>query len=106
MQSLFLSLRQTHRGITLALAILILLALTTRQAMAPGPAQSAGGYDLTWNSVDGGGDMFSTGGSYSLGATIGQADAGTFSGANYMLIGGFWGNGNLLQQLHLPLISR
>jgi Rrf2 family iron-sulfur cluster assembly transcriptional regulator len=30
-------------------------------------AQTGGGYDLTWNSVDGGGTTFSTGGGYSLG---------------------------------------
>ena len=43
-------------------------------------AQTGGGYDLTWNSIDGGGATFSTGGGYSLGGTIGQADAGAASG--------------------------
>ena len=53
-------------------------------------AQTGGGYDLTWNSIDGGGATFSTGGGYSLGGTIGQADAGASSGGAYSLSGGFW----------------
>ena len=53
-------------------------------------AQTGGGYDLTWNSIDGGGATFSTGGGYSLGGTIGQADAGAASGGAYALSGGFW----------------
>lgn len=53
-------------------------------------AQTGGGYDLTWNSIDGGGATFSTGGGYSLGGTIGQADAGASSGGAYALSGGFW----------------
>ena len=52
-----------------------------------------GGYDLTWNSIDGGGQMFSTGGTYSLGGTIGQPDAQAgpvMGGGAYELAGGFW----------------
>lgn len=56
----------------------------------PALAQTGGGYDLTWNSIDGGGATFSSGGGYSLGATIGQADAGAASGGGYALNGGFW----------------
>jgi LPXTG-site transpeptidase (sortase) family protein len=52
-------------------------------------AQS-GGYDLSWWTVDGGGATFSTGGSYRLGGTIGQPDAGELSGGSYTLYGGFW----------------
>jgi hypothetical protein len=46
---------------------------------------------LVWWTVDSGGTTFSDGGSYSLGGSIGQPDAGTSSGGNYALIGGFWG---------------
>ena len=56
----------------------------------PARAQTGGGYDLTWNSADGGGVTFATGGPYSLGGTIGQADAGASSGGAYSLSGGFW----------------
>jgi hypothetical protein len=53
-------------------------------------AQSGGAYDLSWNTIDGGGGT-STGGAYALSGTIGQPDAGAMSGGNYSLSGGFWG---------------
>lgn len=62
----------------------------TLLTLAPGLAQTGGGYDLTWNSVDGGGVTFATGGGYELGATIGQADAQSMGGNGYALTGGFW----------------
>jgi hypothetical protein len=54
-------------------------------------AQVGGGFDLSWSTVDGGGETFSTGGSYELGGTIGQPDAGTLTGGTFTLDGGFWG---------------
>lgn len=54
-------------------------------------AQSGGGYDLTWNTMDSGGATFSAGGGFSLGGTIGQPDASAaLVGDGYSLIGGFW----------------
>lgn len=55
-------------------------------------AQSGGPYGLTWHSVDGGGHTFSTGGDYSLGGAVGQADAQPTpaAGGSYALQGGFW----------------
>ncbi len=50
----------------------------------------AGGYDLSWWTVNDGGATFSTGGAYRLGGTIGQPDSGEHSGGNYTLYGGFW----------------
>jgi len=49
-----------------------------------------GGYDLTWNTIDGGGGLFSTGGGFDLSGTIGQPDAGSMSGGTFTLDGGFW----------------
>ncbi len=94
-----------YARIVLALAIFVLLALTTSHSIAPASAQSGGGYDLTWNVIADGGAMFSTGGAYSLGGTIGQADAGTVSGGAYTLTGGFWVDvgGN---RIYLPLIVK
>jgi len=69
-------------------------------------AQSGGGYDLTWNTVDSGGYTFSTGGSYSLGGTVGQADAGVLTGGSYTLVGGFWGGAGVQCKLYLPLVLR
>ena len=69
-------------------------------------AQTGGTYELTWSTVDGGGATFSTGGTYSLGGTVGQPDAGTMSGGTYALSGGFWGGASNLLKLFLPLILK
>jgi hypothetical protein len=48
-------------------------------------------YDLGWYTFDGGGAIFSTGGSFELGGTIGQPDAGgALTGGSFDLVGGFW----------------
>lgn len=48
-------------------------------------------FAVDWFTVDGGGGMFSTGGNFSLGGTIGQPDAGVvMTGGNFTLVGGFW----------------
>jgi len=70
-------------------------------------AQSGGGYDLSWNTVDGGGTTFNAGGDYTLGGTAGQPDAGLLSGEGYTLGGGFWGGGAVAQyRIYLPLVLR
>src|SRR3989442_15289849 len=46
-------------------------------------------YAIDWFTIDGGGGA-SSGGSFTLSGTIGQPDAGTLSGGNYALQGGFW----------------
>jgi hypothetical protein len=54
-------------------------------------AQSGGSYDLSWWTIDGGGITFATGGTFNLGATIGQPDASsTLAGGAFTLTGGFW----------------
>ena len=87
-------------SIWLALVALLLLSL-------PALAQSGGGYDLSWSTVDGGGGT-STGGGYRLSGTTGQPDAGTMSGSSYVLGGGFWGGGqaNTAHSIYLPLVLR
>lgn len=67
-------------------------------------AQTGGGYDLTWSTTDGGGVTFATGGPYSLGGTIGQADAGSATGGAYSLSGGFWYDAQL--RVFVPLTLR
>ncbi len=47
-------------------------------------------YAIDWFTVDGGGGT-STNSQYSVSGTIGQPDAGSMSGGNYTLAGGFWG---------------
>ncbi len=56
-------------------------------AVLPLKAQS---YSIDWFSINGGGGT-STGGGYSVSGTIGQPDAGSMSGGNFILDGGFWG---------------
>jgi hypothetical protein len=71
-------------------------------------AQSGGGYDLTWNSVDGGGGA-STGGGYTLSGTAGQPDAGLLTGGGYTLGGGFWMGGAPaanVYHVYLPCLTR
>ena len=70
--------------LTLGLAAVMLLGLG-----AVVSAQ-AGGFDLSWFTVDGGGAMSSAGGGYTLDGTAGQPDAGTTSGGGYTVDGGFW----------------
>jgi hypothetical protein len=73
-------------------------------------AQTGGGYDLTWSTVDGGGGS-SSGGEFTVDGTVGQHDAGTLSGGTYALAGGFWsgvtgGVTAVMNSLFLPLIIR
>ncbi len=53
-------------------------------------AQSGGGYTITKSTVDSGGVTFLTSGTYKLGGTVGQHDAGDPSGITYTILGGFW----------------
>jgi len=48
-------------------------------------------FAIDWYSIDGGGEMWTTGGDYELSGTIGQPDAGvTMTGGDIELTGGFW----------------
>lgn len=93
------------RKFTFILLLLLATIALFGWTIVTASAQSGGTYDLTWNSIDGGGAMFSVGGTYSLGGTIGQADAGTMSGGGYTLNGGFWVD-LFGYRLNLPLIMR
>lgn len=85
--------------------VFVFFALATLPGMTPVSAQSGGNYELTWFTIDGGGQSPSTGSSYSLSGTIGQPDVGNMSGGDYVLSGGFWVDltGFLI---NLPLIRR
>jgi hypothetical protein len=87
--------------------ILLLLALIALLLASVARAQSGGGYDLTWSTVDGGGATWSAGGGYALGGTVGQPDAGVLSGGGYTLAGGFWPGGAAARYgVYLPLVLR
>ena len=71
------------------LAVLVLGAATLLTTAAR--AQSGGGYDLSWWTIDGGGITFATGGTFNLGGTVGQPDASNaLTGGAFSLTGGFW----------------
>jgi flagellar hook capping protein FlgD len=74
---------QTHCMYPVTVAMMLLGA-------GPVCAQSGGAYAMVKSTVDGGGVTLSVGGSYVLGATIGQPDAGSLAGGSYSLRGGFW----------------
>ena len=66
----------------------VILLLTVRASA--GPAQTGGGYDLSWNTIAGGAGTPSSGGGFDLSGTIGQAATGTLEGGGFSLNGGFW----------------
>ena len=61
----------------------VLLLLTAISAFAQD-------FDISWHTIDGGGEMFTSGGNFELSGTIGQPDAGAMSGGDFELTGGFW----------------
>ena len=48
------------------------------------------GYDLSRQTIDGGGAMRAVGGPYELSGTVGQPDAGVSVGGEYQMSGAFW----------------
>jgi hypothetical protein len=67
---------------TLVISSFAVLAVSTAAAQT---------FDLDWNTIDGGGAMWTTGGDFELSGTIGQPDAGaTMTGGSFSLTGGFW----------------
>ncbi len=59
-------------------------------ALAVAPAAFGQDFDLSWHTIDGGGEMFTSGGNFELSGTIGQPDAGAMIGGDFELVGGFW----------------
>ena len=95
----FSQMQRRLRAICLTMLVLVLLFSLAVSAHA----QSGGGYDLTWSTIDGGGATWSTGDGYSLGGTIGQPDAGAMTGTGYTLCGGFWGGVKALFYRYMPV---
>jgi hypothetical protein len=93
-----------NRAMKLVVAIVVGLALFF--GAAGSQAQSGGGYDLTWHTIDNGGGTIGNG-SYTLNGTIGQPEAGTaLSSAGYTLSGGFWFSAVAQQRIYLPLVLK
>ena len=91
----------SKKGILMLLLCIFLLVAGTTVVVT---AQETGGFTIPWWTVDGGGNT-STGGTYTLTGTIGQADTGCAAGGDYALKSGFW-QGCPLSYGYLPLITR
>jgi hypothetical protein len=93
-------------SIPLALVVLLLLTSVTLADTDSHTSKTAQDYEISWWTVDGGGDTASGGGSYALGGTIGQSDAGASSGGSYALSSGFWTGWRGGYAIFLPLVLR
>jgi hypothetical protein len=91
--ALFSTLNSARR--VTAATLLTLLALSTAHAQP---------YSIDWSKVAGGGGT-SSNAQYSVSGTIGQPDAGSMSGGNYTLTGGFWGVIAAVQTPGAPLLT-
>ena len=81
--------RKTPPIPALAIASLSMVLLMFAAAALAG-LEAPGGFDLSWNTIDGGGGT-SSGGAYEISGTAGQPDAGTtMVGGAFQLSGGFW----------------
>ena len=89
-------------GAPLALAALFLVA-----GGLVAYAQTGGGYNLTWWTVNGGGATGISGGQYTLLNTAGQPDAEVaISGGGYTLLSGFWPDQFITSTLYLPIVMK
>ena len=103
-------------SILVPIVLVLLIGITTANAQHtndPAAPRSdaatalSAGYDLSWYTIDGGGATFSTGGSYSLGGSIGQPDAGSLSGGSYHAQ--WWVLGRHVDRqlrIYLPLVRK
>jgi hypothetical protein len=82
-------------------ALLLAGGFWVGRSLAAGSAQ---GLSLTWWTVDGGGGQ-SSGGTFAVSGTAGQPDAGTLTGGDFTLTGGFW-PGAALYQNFMPIVRR
>ena len=68
--------------------------------------RAGAGYDLSWWTVDGGGNTGDSSGAYTLGGTIGQPDAGILAAGDYTLHAGFWAGAGPRYDIYVPVVSR
>ena len=86
-------------------ALLLLAGLIVLATALPLFAASGGPYDVSWDTLDGGGGT-SSGGRYAVSGTVGQPDAGpAMSGGSYAVTGGFW-SGFGGANIYLPIVLK
>ena len=92
------------------MSIISLLILMLLLPLPTARAQSGGGFDLSWATVEGGGVSVSPAGAggepqFVLAGVIGQADAGLLTGGSFALSGGFL-LGDIAGYLYLPMVIK
>ena len=93
-------------AVVLAVVILLSRSPVVGQAISDLSARLTAGYDLSWWTVDGGGNTGDSSGAYTLGGTIGQPDAGILAAGDYTLHAGFWAGAGPIYDIYLPVVSR
>lgn len=92
-----------RRLVTAVLLIACFLMATTWTIKA----SSGGHYLINWYSMDSGGTMAATGGSFELKGTMGQVDTAVSGQDNYDIQAGFWaGAESGPYQIYLPFIQK
>ena len=71
------------------LSLIMGLALMASVAAIAEGQNESGGFDMSWNTLDGGGGSC-IGGDFAMSGTVGQPDAGEMAGGDFVLRGGFW----------------
>lgn len=70
-------------------------------------AQSAlAEYAIDWYTIDSGGGLNSSGGTYTLSGTIGQYDVGSHESSTFDLAGGFWPGAQARYTIAVPIASK
>jgi hypothetical protein len=89
------------KRLPVVLCIIALLLIISIQAVH---ATKAPALTLDWWTVDSGGGSIH-GGTFSINATVGQAEPGSLSGGSYSQVGGFWADLQAaLEKILLPLV--
>jgi hypothetical protein len=88
------------------LITILVIGLTIAAVMiVQARSSSSAAYDLSWNTIAGGGGA-SSNGTYTLLGTIGQPAAGSIGSGNFALSGGFWSGALAEYRIFLPLIVK
>jgi hypothetical protein len=99
-------------GLTMTVLIIVAVIIVSGRSLLVGQAAPSlssritSGYDLSWWTVDGGGNTGDSSGAYTLGGSIGQPDAGVLAAGDYVLYGGFWAGVGPRFDVYLPIVSR
>jgi hypothetical protein len=70
--------------------------LQTAAILLCGAGPASAQFTVPRFTIDGGGTTRSSGGTFALGGTVGQPDAGRLAGGSFTLSGGFWSGGGVV----------